>query len=267
MKAIDRLSVHLKNRLVDLQRKKEDGHKIVGYLPGGYLPEELVLASGAIPLCLVRGGDHSMVELAAAYICRWIDTFCRAQIGYGVSGDDPYYTIIDLLAVPITDNHIRAVSDVLDYNTTIEIFPFGVPHMKEEATLDYYRYGITTLKAKLEEVTGSEIADEKLHEAIILCNQEKRLLREISLMTTSRSVPIRCQDFVSLCHSSSLADKRFLVDVLTLLCEELKGKKIIPLTGPRILLTGSTLAMGDYRIINLIEDAGGVVVIAQGRFS
>jgi len=33
--------------------------------------------------------------------------------------------------------------------------------------------------------------------------------------------------------------------------------------GPRILLTGSTLAMGDSRIFNLIEDAGGDVVVEE----
>ena len=55
MEALNKLSAHLKNRLVDLSRAKEKGVKIIGYTPGGFLPEELVLASGAIPLCLVRG--------------------------------------------------------------------------------------------------------------------------------------------------------------------------------------------------------------------
>ena len=104
MKAMEQLSAHLKTRLVDLNKARAEGRKIIGYTPGGYLPEELVLASGVIPVCLIRGGDHSVVELAGAYICRWIDTFCRAQIGYGVSKDDPYYTIVDLLAIPVTDN-------------------------------------------------------------------------------------------------------------------------------------------------------------------
>jgi len=123
---MERLNVHLKNRLADLSKAKAEGRKIVGYTPGGYMPEELILASGAIPLGIIRGGDHSMVEAAGAYICRWIDPFCRAQIGYGTSGEDPYYNIIDLLVVPVTDNNIRAISDILAYNTDINIYPFGV---------------------------------------------------------------------------------------------------------------------------------------------
>ena len=263
MEAMRNLSAHLKNRLVDLRKAKEEGRKIVGYTPGGYLPEELVLASGAIPICLIRGGDHSMVELAGAYVCRWIDTFCRAQIGYGVSGDDPYYTIIDLLAIPITDNHIRAISDILDYNTEIEIFPFGVPHMKEESTLKYYLHGINRLKGRLEELTGVKITEPKLREAISLCNRERELLREISLMRKSGRVPISGKDFVALNHGSLLADKKFMVETLESVRGELKKSAAQSGQRPRILLTGATLALGDYRILDIIEEAGGEVVIEE----
>lgn len=45
VEAANRLSVHLKTRLLDLSQVKREGRKIIGYTPGGYLPEELVLAS------------------------------------------------------------------------------------------------------------------------------------------------------------------------------------------------------------------------------
>jgi len=263
MEAMDKLSSHLKTRLIDLGKVKEEGRKIVGYTPGGYLPEELVLASGAVPICLIRGGDHSMVELAGAYVCRWIDTFCRAQIGYGVSGDDPYYNVIDLLAIPITDNHIRAISDILDYNTDIEIFPFGVPHMKEESTIKYYLHGLTRLKARLTELTGNEITEPKLREAISLCNRERELLRDISLMRKSVPVPISSKDFVALNHGAMLADKKVMLDTLESVKKELQKQTASPNHGPRILLTGSTLALGDYRILDIIEESGGDVVIEE----
>lgn len=263
MEAMERLTLHLKNRLVDLARAKEEGRKIVGYTPGGYLPEELVLASGAIPLCLFRGGDHSVVELAGAYICRWIDTFCRAQIGYGVSKDDPYYSIIDLLAIPITDNHIRAISDVLDYNTDINIFPFGVPHMKEDSSFVYYLHGLSRLKEKLEELTGNKITDAKLKEAINLCNKERALLKQLSLMRKDNKPPISSRDFVALNHASLIGDKKTMVNVLESYLQELDANTPSVRKGPRILLTGSTIAQGDYKIIDLIEEAGGNVVIEE----
>lgn len=261
--AMKELSVCLKSRLVDLERAKQEARKIVGYTPGGYLPEELVLAAGAIPVCLVRGGDHSVVELAGAHICRWIDTFCRAQIGYGVSGEDPYYTIIDLLAIPITDNNMRAVSDVLECNTKLEVFPFGVPHMKEKPAHDYYLHGIGRLKKRLEELTGIEITESKLKEAIHLCNRERELLREISVMRKSQPVPISSRDFVALNHGSFLADKKAVVKILESAHEELKKQTTLSPQGPRILLTGSTLAWGDTMVQDLTEEAGGTIVMEE----
>ena len=263
MRVMDELSSHLETRLEDLREAKEKGYKIVGYTPGGFLPEELVLAAGAIPVCLARGGDHVPVDSAHAYVCRWLDTFCRAQIGYGTSAADPYYSLLDLLAIPITDNSIRAISDVLDYNTGIEVFPFGVPHMKEASTYDYYLHGITRLKARLEELTRNEITDVKLNEAILLCNRERQLLKEISLTRRSDSASLGCKDFVSLVHGSLLADKQFMVTLLESLSRDLPEHVGPVKEGPRLLLTGSTLAMGDNAILDAIEEAGGVVAIEE----
>jgi benzoyl-CoA reductase/2-hydroxyglutaryl-CoA dehydratase subunit BcrC/BadD/HgdB len=263
MEAINTLSSHLEKRLVDLKSARKEGRKVIGYLPGGFLPEELVLAAGAIPVCLVRGGDHSAVEISRKYICRWMDPFCRAQIGYGLSEEDPYYNSLDLMVVPITDNHIRAVSDVLAYNTNLDIFTFGVPHMKEQSTFEYYLYGLTKLKQKLEAITGTDITDTNLREAISLCNRERDLFRKISMLRKSKPVPISSRDFIALNHGSCIAEKAFMVDLLESIYEDLKKGVTEEQQGPRILLTGSTLAMGDSRVLDLIEAAGGIVVMEE----
>ena len=49
MEAMSKLSDHLKTKLVDLRKAKSEGRKIVGYTPGGYLPEELVCAPAQVP--------------------------------------------------------------------------------------------------------------------------------------------------------------------------------------------------------------------------
>ena len=54
-----------------------------------------------------------------------------------------------------------------------------------------------------------------------------------------------------------------MVKILELIANELKEKAGGQSEGPRILLTGSTLAMGDHKILDLIEEAGGVVVMEE----
>ena len=88
MNAINRLMTHSKERSNDLKVLKGKGVKIVGYVPNGYMPEELVYACGAIPVGLIRGGEHEPVAASEKYLFPLLDTFCRSQIGYRVLGKE-----------------------------------------------------------------------------------------------------------------------------------------------------------------------------------
>jgi benzoyl-CoA reductase/2-hydroxyglutaryl-CoA dehydratase subunit BcrC/BadD/HgdB len=264
MKALEKLDSHLKTRLTDLSKAKEQGRKIIGYSAGGYLPEELILACDAIPVCFIQTGDNAILKDAGAYICRWFDPFWRSQIGYLTSRKDPYYTIVDLIVVPVTDNHVRAFSNTVGYYTPeVESFVFGVPHVKDKLALEYYLQGISRLKKKLEDFTGVEISEPRLKQSIQLCNRERELFRQISLMRKSDNFAVTSKDFVALNHGSFLADKRVMVEILESFIEEVKDGAPLPKDAPRILFTGSTLAHGDSKVMDAIEAAGGVVVMEE----
>jgi benzoyl-CoA reductase/2-hydroxyglutaryl-CoA dehydratase subunit BcrC/BadD/HgdB len=180
-----------------------------------------------------------------------------------MSGEDPYYRIIDALFIPVTDSNNRAISDTLGFHTDMNLFPYGIPHTKDLSSFKYYLRGIERVKEKLEEITGNSISDQRLKEAIELCNREKALLRDISLMRKNDPSPISGKEFAVLNHASFLFDKSVALETLESLSKELKGNGVPHKKGPRLLFTGSTLAMGDYKVLDLIEEAGGTVVIEE----
>jgi benzoyl-CoA reductase/2-hydroxyglutaryl-CoA dehydratase subunit BcrC/BadD/HgdB len=260
MEAIKDLQRHLAARPAALAQARDQGSKVIGYYPGGFFPEELALAAGAIPIGLVRGGEEAAVALSGDYICRWIDPFCRAQIGYGISGSDPWYGGLDLLVIPITDNHVRAVADVLAYQTDLNVFPFGVPHMKEPSTLRYFRHGLNRLKGEIEAVTGVQITDDRLTAAISLCNRERKAWRRLYEHRQASGTAIASRDFILLQHGAQMADKQFMVELLERIDTVLTAQAGTTSATCRLLLTGSTLAWGDTLVTDLIENAGGTVV-------
>ena len=65
METMNALHEHLKKRIPELHRMKDDGIKIIGYTPGGYMPDELVYAAGAIPVGLINGGSPEAVAPAS----------------------------------------------------------------------------------------------------------------------------------------------------------------------------------------------------------
>jgi benzoyl-CoA reductase/2-hydroxyglutaryl-CoA dehydratase subunit BcrC/BadD/HgdB len=264
MDALERLDAHLKGRITALQESKRQGYRIVGYAAGGYMPEELVIACNAIPLCFIQAGDDGILNEAGKYICRWMDPFWRSQVGYITSGADPYYTIADLVVIPITDNHARLFSNTVSYYTPeIASFLFGVPHTKDASALSYYLQGISRLRRKLEGFTGVAMTEAKLKAAMELCNRERKLFEEISLMRRSKNPTFTSREFTALHHGSFLADKEVMIEILKTFMEEVKNRDPFPEKGPRILFTGSTLARGDSKIPEMIEAAGGVVVTEE----
>lgn len=71
-----------------------------------------------------------MPVAASSYLARFLDPFCRAQIGYRVLNEEPVYQMLDMLIVPITDNHVRAIADSWEFYTDVEVYRVGVPHIK-----------------------------------------------------------------------------------------------------------------------------------------
>lgn len=261
MEAKKKLTEYLSTRIDGLQEAKSEGKKVVGYYPSGYMSEELVLACGAIPLGLCQGGDHTTTLVSGRYCERWFSSFCKAQIGYRMVGSEPYYQLPDLYVVPLVDANIRLVADVWNFWTDVDIFRYEVPHEKTSIAFDYYLDSLYLLREELESVTKTKISDENLKEAIKLCNEERRLFREISLMRKNQALLLKELDFVRLNHASYISDKGFIIELLRDYREELKKSKGVPSERARILLTGDALARGDYKIFGVAEEAGADIVI------
>jgi len=261
MRTTEETNVNIKP--LDLKKTRDNGTKAVGYVPNGYIPVELIYACGAVPVAIARGGDSKPLAASASYLGRFLDPFCRAQIGYKKLGEEPLYDMIDLLIVPITDMHVRGIAESWEFFTDVDVFSFPVPHAKTKHGTQHYLEGINVLKKRLEELTGNEITMERLKEEIELANSIRNLLKEISLTRKLERPQITGKDFVRLIHSSLYADRSTLKKMLQLLRDEIEKKTHPDLEKPRILLTGSTLAVGDYKVIDLLEEAGASVVIEE----
>lgn len=257
------MSYAASKRPVEVRELKRSGIKVIGYPPGGFLPPEIIYASGAVPLCLFHGGDPEAVAASAAYIPRYIDTFCRSQIGYWALAEDPYYHLVDMFAAPLTDNNERSIADCFDFYTDIKVFRFGVPHHNaDNSAFEYYYHGLKRLRSRLEEFTGNVISDDKLKEAIQLYNSIRGSLRNISLLRKSSAPSLSGREFIMLNHVAHLLDPGYMAQQLESICAQLKEEKGVA-RFPRLLLAASTLAFGDYKVLNLLEDAGAGIVIEE----
>ncbi len=263
----------LRQRLETLERAKNEGTKVVGYLPGGFVPDELIYASGAIPLCLAAGGDGRVADEALSLVPNVICPFARAQITELMRQTDPFYNAIDLLIVPSTCQHMKKIGDIWEFQEGREVFKLGVPYEHDKAfELEYYRDRLYALKKRLEALTGKNITDDRLFEAAETYNHLRLLLR--TLGQTRRNAhqedeAISTLEFARLSHASFYADPVAMTASLEEICAEIPSSADpsadIPGLSlrrrPRLLLVGPNLAAGDYDLLKMVVDAGADVVV------
>jgi benzoyl-CoA reductase/2-hydroxyglutaryl-CoA dehydratase subunit BcrC/BadD/HgdB len=264
MTTLEKFIAQLRERPSELLKLKQAGTKIIGYVPNGYMPEELVYAGGAVPVGLIRGGDHEAVTAAEAHLFRFLDTFCRSQIGYRVLGKEPFYQLPDLLVVPITDRNITAIADSWELSTDVEVFKFGVPRYKGvKHAFEYYVDGLVLLKKRIEKLTGIEITTARLKEEIELSNRINNIMEEISLSRKSHNPGISGKNFMRLNHAGYYTDRHSLLSSLEAILKEVRVGGYVQKAGARIMLVGSTMAEGDNNVVDLIEKTGGNIVFEE----
>ena len=263
METMKEVRAYMGQRPFELKKMKDGGKKIIGYVPDGYFPEELAWACGAIPVGLIRGGEHEAVGRAAETgVLRFLDSFCRAQIGYWIM-EEPLYRLPDLMVVPILENNIKVISDCWEHGGPGGVFKYGIPHKQTAHGFQYFLYWIRQLAEKLQEVTGNEITESALREEIDLSNKIRDIFKQISETRKSDPPAISGTDFITLNHASYLYDNREFLKILEKVLVEMKNSESSLPKGPRIMLVGSTIALGDSKVIDMLEIAGANVVIEE----
>jgi benzoyl-CoA reductase/2-hydroxyglutaryl-CoA dehydratase subunit BcrC/BadD/HgdB len=260
---IELLDKHLKDRPTQLLELKEKGVKVVGYFPGNYVPEELIYASGAVPLCLIHGGNFQSADAALSIVPQVICPFARTQIGERLTQQNPYYRIIDMLIAPVTCQHLRKVAEIWEYRNELEIFKLGIPQQYgNDFEVEYYKNRLMALKDRLQALTKTEITDENLNKAIQLYNRMRELLRKISLTRQTDPPGLSTLEFIKINHASYYADPEFMVKMLESVYREIKDKQQTAKTetnDPRILLLGPNIGYGDYTVLEI----GGEIVVEE----
>lgn len=270
-----------------VRRAKSEGVKVVGYLPGPYVPEELIYASGALPVCLAYGGDAQIADYALSLLPPIICPFARAQVGEMLLKNRPVYDAIDMVVVPSTCQHYRMVGDVWEHQEWTDIFKLGVPYdPREEVSMVYFRDRLSDLWERLENLTGKKITDTSLKEAIGVYDRLREALRNISLLRRNLSPGVSGLEFMKLNHASLVGDPLAMAEALEVfhgervaampdetgvqgaagVQGEASGRQEAAAQGetddsPRLLLIGPNVGIGDYGILEMVESAGANVVM------
>lgn len=245
---------------------KAEGRPIVGIMCE-FTPREVILAAGAVPVCLC-GGSVETIPAAEQYLPSNLCPLIKSTFGYQVTGTNPFLNWADLVVAETTCDGKKKMFELL--GATKPMYVLELPQKADDAdALERWIAEVRKLKQHLEQRFHVSITDEKLRGAIRLMNRERGLRRRLAELMTRDEPPLTGRQLLEFKSNISGigADLEHYEQALARLGNggtpsspraDVSGK-----TKVRVLLTGVPIVHGAERVLELIENAGAVVVCME----
>lgn len=248
-------------RIKEILDRKEKGDKVFGTFCL-FVPEELILAANALCIGLCSGADIG-IEEAEKYLPRNTCALIKSFVGFKLARVCPYVESCDLLIGETTcDGKKKAYEIFNDFKPT---YVMEIPQMKGSCDRDLWKSEVSRLKGTIEQRTGVEITGQALAAAITKVNKKRQALQRLSRVRGAAPAPISGLDALLVNQVSFYDDPERFTQKTNELCDELEQrvKEGIGVTGtgaPRILISGSPMALPNWKVPMVIEQSGAVVV-------
>ncbi|HPA17899.1 MAG TPA: double-cubane-cluster-containing anaerobic reductase [Verrucomicrobiae bacterium] len=248
---IDRCHAHV-------EAAKAGGRPIVGIMCE-YTPRELILAAGGVPICLC-GGSAARIPAAEEHLPANLCPLIKSTFGYHVEKSNPFLEWADLVVAETTCDGKKKMFELMGESRPMHVL--ALPHRPDGAGLERWEQEMRRLVAELEGRFKVKITAGKIRDAIRLMNRERRLRREIGGLMRRDDPPLTGRELLGLKSivSGIPEDIARYEEIL----EELARADGIGATDRvRVLLTGVPVVHGAERVVDLIEDHGGLIVCQE----
>jgi benzoyl-CoA reductase/2-hydroxyglutaryl-CoA dehydratase subunit BcrC/BadD/HgdB len=248
-------------RVQEIVDRRAAGDKFIGTFCI-YVPEELVLALGAIPVALC-GGTSMSIPYAEKMFPRDICPLVKSTLGLALSNTCPFGPIEDLAVGETTCDAKKKTWDILSKGGDFHVLE--VPQKKGPRDRELWHEEVVQFKARLEELTGRTLESEKLSQAVRLMNRKRRALARLNAFRKEANPPVSGLDALVVMQGALLDDTLRFTENLEALNDELgdrvrRGAGIASGRSKRIMVSGCPSVMGNWKLHHLIESAGALVV-------
>jgi benzoyl-CoA reductase/2-hydroxyglutaryl-CoA dehydratase subunit BcrC/BadD/HgdB len=230
--------------------------KVVGTFCN-FVPEELILAAGAVPVRLCAG-DHGAAGEAETFLPRDLCSVVKSTAGL-VQRADGLYGRADLLVMPTPCDGKKKLAGLLSSFKPVHIL--DLPSRKDApGAKHFWLEQIKALQATLEKLTGQAVTRAGLRAAIELLNRRNEVFRRLHALRRRQPPPYSGEDALFIAQASFSDDVPRWIEHAEALCDELEKATPAANDGPRLLLTGAPIVHPNHKIIGLLEAAGAQVV-------
>jgi len=251
-------------RVQELRQHAMNGGKVVATYCV-FVPEEVVLAADAIPVGLCAGTQFS-VPIAEEVLPRNTCALIKSSFGFKLGRICPYVQTSHLIVGETTCDGKKKMFEILGEHQPVHIME--VPNKKNQLSRDLWYGEVMAFREVIEKLTGNKVTDDNLARATKLLNDRRRALLRLYNARKARPVPISGKDAMLVTQVSFYDDVARCVQQVNALCDEVEkriaaGTGVFPADAPRILISGSPMAIPNWKLHHILETAGAVVVCEE----
>jgi benzoyl-CoA reductase/2-hydroxyglutaryl-CoA dehydratase subunit BcrC/BadD/HgdB len=248
-------------RVQELDNHKRDGGKVLGTFCV-FVPDEVILAANAISVGLCAGSQF-WVEDGEKLLPRNMCPLIKAAVGAKVSGTCPYFQSCDMIVGETTCDGKKKAWEILDEYVPVHVM--DLPQMKRTKDYNMWMDEIKLFIEKVEELTGNKVTVEKLKRGIELTNSKRRALKRLYNLRKLTPSPISGKDALLISQIAFYDDPERFTAQVNALCDELeeRAKHLQPQGKKRIMITGTPMALPNWKLHHIIENLPAEVVVEE----
>jgi benzoyl-CoA reductase/2-hydroxyglutaryl-CoA dehydratase subunit BcrC/BadD/HgdB len=255
----------IKRTLAHLQKKREEGKKIAG-IYCSYAPVELIRAMDIVPAALCAFSNKT-IEAAEAILPANLCPLIKSSYGFIITDTCPFYGIADVVIGETTcDGKKKMFELIMERKPT---FIMDLPQLPDEAeALSNWTVMIRKLQKFLEDAFKTKATDEQIEAAIKDTNRKNKMMRKVIGFAALNPLVVGWQEIYDLTHLSHGATGKEMEPILIEAINKLEERRAAGYTygpdgAPRVMVTGCPFGGDVQKVLNIIEETGGVIVALE----
>ena len=249
-----------RNSFLAVKKFKEKGIPVVGSYCT-YFPQELALAMGAATVGLCSTSDETIVD-AEKDLPRNLCPLIKSSYGFAKTEKCPFFYFSDLVVGETTCDGKKKMYELMQEFK--DVFVIQLPQTQDHEAVLAYKNELNRLRAYLEEKFEVTITDDDIRKAVHLCNQIRTGMEKVAGVMKHDPCPITGHDLFKVLYGSTFKlDRTGIPAELDAVAEKIEkeyAEGTMQEKKPRIIITGCPMGGATEKVIDAIEDNGGIVV-------
>ncbi len=245
--------------------KREAGVPVVG-LYCGYAPAEMIRAIGAVPVSLCAASQRT-VPAAEAILPANLCPMIKSSFGFIRTNSCFFFAASDAVIGETTCDGKKKMFELIAHLRPTHIM--DLPQLPDEAGgLDRWKESVRKLQDFLEKTFQTALSADRLEAEIRETNRKNRLMDRFFAYLACCPIPVswhEIYDVISLEHVANGDEFQDLIEMLSSRLDQriASGQFFGTSSSPRVLVSGCPVGGDACKVLQMIEEAGGVIVALE----